>query len=142
MNPSLYMFKRGAGKSVGRSSHSLKTEIHFVVVNLDEPKAYPMNFICVLPQDHSVLNGTCNFNKIFGDGSLQMAKTLLVRALESEGDSEIKAEIGKRLRHFEPKPVIQVKCRICGNLFEPKTFRGHQQKTCRDCKKRMLAQYG
>jgi len=141
MNPSLYMFKRGTGRTTGRSSHSQKTEIHFVVINVDEPRVYPLNFICVLPEQMSVgAQQNSNFSKIFGKESLPLAKSLLQHALEKEGDTEIKAAIGKRLKVFEPKPILQVKCRYCGNLFEPKKFRRYYQKTCRDCKSKMLLQ--
>ena len=133
------MFKRGSGKTTGRSSHSVKTEIHFVVVNQDEHRLYPLNFICVLPEQMSVgAQQNSNFTKIFGDNSVPLAKDLLQRAMESEQDEEIKAAIGKRLKALQPKPVFLTKCRFCGKIFEPRKFRKYYQKTCQDCKRKML----
>jgi len=139
MNPSLYMFKRGAGKVTGRTPHNQKTEIHFVVVNMDEPRLYPLNFICVLPEQMSPgAQPNSNFSKIFGEKSVPLARSLLANALERENDVEIKAAIGKRLKMLEPRPILRVKCCYCGNLFEPKKFRRYYQRACIDCKKKML----
>lgn len=133
------MFKRGTGKTTGRASHSVKTEIHFVVVNQDEPRLYPLNFICVLPGQMSIgSHQNSNFTKIFGDNSLPLARSLLSRAMENEEDEEMRAAIGKRLRALEPKPIFQTKCRYCGKLFEPKKIRRYYQKTCENCKRKML----
>jgi hypothetical protein len=139
MNPSLYTFKRGTGKTCGRSSHSIQTEIHFVVVNADEPRLYPLNFVCVLPEQMSVsAQQNSNFVKIFGNNSLTLAKDLLSKALEKENDAEIKAAIGKRLKVLQPKPIFKTKCRFCGNIFEPKKFRKYYQKTCPECKRKIF----
>jgi hypothetical protein len=134
MNPKLYIFKRDDVRD-----YSLRDHIHFAVVDLERSKEYPLNFVCVLPQQMSVMvKQSSAFAKIFGDESLKMAKKLLTEALEAEDDSEIKTEIAKRLKLLEPKPALQVKCRICGNLFEPKVFRRYYQKTCPECSKKMV----
>ena len=134
MNPKLYIFKRDDVRD-----YSTRNHIHFAVVDVEKSKNYPLNFICVLPQQMSVMvKQSSAFAKIFGDTSLQMAKKLLTEALETEDDSEIKTEIGKRLKLLEPKQPIQIKCRVCGNLFEPKVFRRYYQKTCQECSKKML----
>jgi Zn finger protein HypA/HybF involved in hydrogenase expression len=74
------------------------------------------------------------FARVFGNHSSELAKRLLTEALETEDDSEIKAEIEKRLRLLEPKP-IQTKCRVCGKFFEPKTLGRFKQKTCPECRR-------
>jgi len=58
--------------------------------------------------------------------------------LKTENDSEIKAEIEKRLKLLEPKPAVQVKCRVCGNFFEPKRRR-FKQKICQECSRKKYA---
>jgi hypothetical protein len=73
------------------------------------------------------------FAKVFGNHSSELAKRLLTEALETENDLEIKAEIEKRLKLLEPKPV-QIKCRVCGKLFEPIIMGRFKQKTCQECR--------
>ena len=110
--------------------------IRFAVVDLDKSKGYPANFICLLPMDpraNSKVNS--NFSKLFGNKSQKLAKRLLTKALRTERDSEIKAEIKRRLELLEPKPPIQVKCHACGKFFEPKRSI-FKQALCRECKQK------
>jgi hypothetical protein len=87
------------------NDYSRKGYIRFVVVDLDKSKEYPVNFVCILPKNIKV-NGKKNtkFEKTFGDNSLDLAKKLLRRALRTEEDWEVKAEIRKRLDLLKPKP--------------------------------------
>jgi hypothetical protein len=134
MKPSLFLIKR----EVGRSLENPKIEVSFAVVDSDLRKAYPANFLCVLPLSQSLHNGHSAFSKLFGDDSIPLAKKLLSKAQARESDLDTKTEIGKRLKHLNPKTVVKAKCRVCGNLFEPESFRGHYQKTCRECKSRIV----
>jgi hypothetical protein len=110
--------------------------IRFAVVDLDKSKGYPANFICLLPMDlRANSKASNNFSKLFGNKSQKLAKRLLTRALRTERDSEIKAEIKRRLELLEPKPPIQVKCHACGKFFEPKRSR-FKQTLCRECKQK------
>jgi hypothetical protein len=133
LKPSLYLVKR----DMGRSLDSRKTEVLFVVVDSDIPKDYPANFVCVLPLTQG-LCGHSIFSKLFGEDSLSLARRLLSRALVRESDSEIRTAIGKRLKLLDPKAIVKARCHVCKNLFEPKSFRGHYQKTCQGCKSRMI----
>lgn len=128
MNLLLYVSKRDDIRDPFQSYH-----IRFAVVDLDKSHSYPLNFVCMLPlqvngnsKQHSV------FTKVFGNHSLELAKQLLTKALEKEDDSEVKAEIEKRLNLLEPKP-IQIKCPVCGKSFEPKRMGRFKQKTCQEC---------
>ena len=133
MNAKLYIFKRDDIRD-----YSMRNHIHFAVVDVDRSKDYPLNFVCVLPQQMSVMvKQSSAFAKIFGDQSLQVAKKLLTDALENEDDTEIKSEIEKRLKLLEPKQPLQVKCRVCGKMFQPKYFRRYYPKTCQECNKKM-----
>jgi hypothetical protein len=134
MKPSLLLIKR----EVGRNLEDPITEVSFAVVNLDVRRAYPANFVCVLPLSHGLFSGHSIFSKLFGEDSIPLAKRLLSKALAEESDSETRTEIGKRLKHLNPKTVVEAKCRVCGNLFELESFRGHHQKTCQECKSRMV----
>ena len=109
----------------------------FAVVDLDKSKSYPSNFVCMLP---TLINGKTKlesiFMQIFGDKSIEQARALLNRALKTEEESDVKAEIEKRLKMLEPEPVIQIKCSGCGKLFQPRRVRKHQHNFCEECLKK------
>ena len=68
--------------------------VRFAVVDLDRAKDYPVNFVCMLPmQIGSDGKGPNIFTRVFGNKSLEVAKKLLVDALEAEDDSDVKVEI-------------------------------------------------
>jgi len=120
MKPSLLLIKR----EIGRNLENPKTEVSFAIVNSDVRRAYPANFVCVLPLSHCLFSEHSIFSKLFDEDSIPLAKRRLSKALAEENDSETKMEIGKRLKHLNPKTVVEAKCRVCGNLFEPESFRG------------------
>lgn len=94
MNPQLYIFKRYEMKRLDS-----RRRISFVIVNADKAKEYPENFVCLLPtHKNSIINPVTKFSRLFGKGSLNLAKRLLTNALKDEDDPEIRAEIGRRLR--------------------------------------------
>jgi len=116
--------------------HSQSYHIRFAIVDLDKSQDYPSNFVCMLPQQVSGNKKPYSvFAKVFGNHGSELAKQLLTKALETENDSEIKAEIEKRLKLLEPKP-IQIKCRVCGKPFEPKILGRFKQKTCQECRRK------
>jgi hypothetical protein len=85
--------------------YSVGRRFRFAVVDLDKGKNYPLNFVCMLPTNINV-NGKSQsvFLQIFRDKSLEQARALLTKALETESDSEVKAEISRRLKLLEAKP--------------------------------------
>ena len=113
--------------------------IRFAVIDLGKSKKYPANYVCMLPLQPRA-NGKAHnvFSKLFGNDSLELAKRLLTKALRAESDSEIKAEIKRRLKLLEPKPAVQVKCRVCGKFFEPERRR-FKQKVCQECTRKKYA---
>jgi hypothetical protein len=99
MRPRLYLLK----KQNGRTEVTIKTEVQVVVVDLDRSKDYPLNFVCVFPQTVISLGKHTNiFGKIFGTSSLEVARTLLKRALKREKDDEIREKLTKRLKVLKP----------------------------------------
>jgi hypothetical protein len=87
------------------NDYSRKGYIRFVVVDLDRSKKYPANFVCILPKNIKLTgNKATKFERMFEEGSLELAKKLLKSALRAEEDWEVKAEIRKRLDLFKPKP--------------------------------------
>ena len=107
--------------------------IRFAVIDLEKSKKYPANYVCMLPQQPRADGKAHNvFSDLFGGESLELAKRLLTKALKAESDSEIKSEIKRRLKLLEPKPTVQVKCRVCGKFFEPERRR-FRQKICQEC---------
>jgi len=121
----------------GVENYSDGKRFRFVVVDLDKSTSYPSNFVCMLPMQ---INGKKKsgsvFLQIFGDKSVEQARTLLNKALETEDDSEVKAEIRRRLKLLEPKTLIQIKCSGCGKLFQPRQTKRFQQNFCEDCMKK------
>jgi hypothetical protein len=76
------------------------------------------------------------FLKLFGDRSWEQAKSLLKAAREQEDDSEIKAEIERRLKLLEPKGANQIKCSSCGKLFQPRRIKRFKNNFCGECMKK------
>jgi|GEM_PF-3460048 hypothetical protein len=94
MKPSLFLLK----KEVGRTIENPKTVVHFVIVDSQTPKDYPLNFVCVLPNVQGLVNGHTTFSRLFGKESVPLAKRLLAKALKKESDLEIKSQVGQRLK--------------------------------------------
>jgi cytochrome c-type biogenesis protein CcmE len=114
--------------------YSVSKRFRFAVVDLDKGKDYPVNFVCMLPmQPNSSGKGLSVFVGIFGDKSLIVAKELLLEALEVETASEVKREIERRLKLLGSKPVNQVKCDVCGQLFQAQPRKRFKQKFCPEC---------
>ena len=114
--------------------------LRFAVVDLDKSNSYPDNFVSVLPMRiDSDGKSPSTFTKFFGSKSLETARRLLTTALKKEADSEIRAEIARRLNLLEPNPVIQIKCCVCKNFFQTQKERAFKQKICPQCRKRFVA---
>jgi hypothetical protein len=110
----------------------------FAVVDLDRSDSYPHNFVCMLPlrlspegkQPETV------FQRVFGDRSLEQAKALLHGALETEQESQVKAEIERRLKMLESGKAIHIRCSGCGKTFQPRRVRRYRQNFCEECMKK------
>lgn len=135
MDCKLQVFKRDA-----REGYSGWT-YRFAIVNYNKSKTYPANFVCMLPV--KLYQGKANygsvFGTLFGDKSLEFAIGLLNDALKTEDDTEIKAEIEKRLKLIDPKQVNVVKCNQCKKEFQPQKIRRYKPHLCDECLK---AKYG
>jgi len=128
-----------ASKKEDAKDYSQRGYIRFAVIDLDKSENYPANYVCMLPFQPSINGKGQNiFSELFGKDGLELAKRLLNEALKTETDSEIKAKIEKRLKLLEPKSPVQVKCRVCGNFFEPKRRR-FKEKICQECTQKKYA---
>jgi hypothetical protein len=117
--------------------YSVGKRFRFAVVDLDKAKGYPMNFVCMLPTKlNSKGKGLSVFVKVFGDKSLEQARALLTRALLTEDDSEVKAEIERRLKLLDAKPLSQIECSSCGKFFQPRRIRRFKKNFCPECMKK------
>jgi hypothetical protein len=114
----------------------LRKSFRFAVVDFSKPKSYPQNFVCMLPLQLVAGKSDSVFLQVFKDKSFEQAKVLLKAALEREDDSEVKAEIERRLKRLEPKVVNQIKCTGCGKLFQPKRIRKFKNNFCKECMKK------
>jgi hypothetical protein len=111
MKPSLYLFKKDISRTIekSRTIENPRTQVHFVIVDSDTSKDYPLNFVCVLPQGKGVVNRHTIFRRIFGEESVPLARKLLSKALTKESDLEIKTEVGKRLKTIAQKNIAKSK---------------------------------
>ena len=79
----------------------MRNHIHFAVVDTEKSKEYPLNFVCVLPQQMSVMvKQSSAFAKIFGDKSISRFLIPILegydeRALLKIGSSKWKYEAGR-----------------------------------------------
>ena len=128
----LRIFKGDYGRGRLAQSH-----LRFAVFDSNKSKSYPSNFVSLLPMRiDSDGKFPSVFTKFFGTKSLETARGLLTEALKTEDDSEIKAEMERRLNLLEPSPVIHIKCRVCKKFFKTPKEKARKQKTCPECMKR------
>ena len=86
--------------------YSVARRFRFAVVDLDKGKNYPLNFVCMLPTNITADGKSQSvFLQVFGDRSVEQARALLLGALETESDSEVKDELSRRLKLLEAKPT-------------------------------------
>ena len=104
---------------------------HFIVINPEKNKDYPLNFVCILPLRVNS-NFKTSFEQRFGDESLAVAKTLLTGALQSEVSQDAKNEIGRRLKLLQPETACQKTCASCGKTFQAKK-KPFKKRYCEDC---------
>jgi hypothetical protein len=121
----------------GGKGYSSVRRFSFAVIDLDKAEVYPLNFVCILPMQLSSDRKTESaFLKVFGDKRVEVAQKLLLEALGRESDSEVKGEIERRLKLFEPKPDVEKRCLMCGAIFQAKPKHGFKQKYCPECLKK------
>jgi hypothetical protein len=117
-------------------NNSSRKHFRFVVVDFSKSKSYPQNFVCILPVNLGAAKSNSAFLQVFGDKSLEQAKALLKAAWKRETDSEVRAEIEKRLKLLEPNGVNQIKCSGCGKFFQSKRTRKFKNNFCEECIKK------
>ena len=121
----------------GAKGYPYARRFSFAVIDLEKGEAYPLNFVCMLPMKVSS-DGKAEsaFVRVFGDRSVEVARQLLLEALERETEAEVKVEIERRLELLEPKVAAERKCLACGQVFQVKPTHGFKQKYCPECLKR------
>jgi hypothetical protein len=111
-----------------------RSHLRFAVLDSNKSKSYPSNFVSLLPMRiDSDGKFPCVFTKFFGTKSLETARGLLTEALRTEDDSEIKAEMERRLNLLEPNPVIHIKCLVCKKFYQTQKERARKQRICPEC---------
>ena len=103
------------------------------VIDLSKSKSYPSNFLCLLPVQIRKNKDVSAFEKLFGEKGVEQATILLTDALKEAEDSEIRAEIERRLKLLEPIAIKEIKCSCCGKLFVPRRIRRFKNNYCGDC---------
>ena len=120
-------------RKCSETSLGITEKYFFVVLDRDKAGGYPLNFVCMLPKNlKRNRNSTSKFLEIYGNESSQIAIELLTKALRCEEDLKLRAELEKRLKALQAKPIT--KCAICGCVFEPKTYHRFVQRICLTCR--------
>ena len=110
-----------------------KTKHLFAVIDLDESKQYPQNFVSVLPLHISATVKPSNvFERLFGNKSLEIANQLLHKALESRPDYETTKAIRERIELLATQQNNIVRCQNCGNTIKQSRKFKHF-KVCYQC---------
>jgi hypothetical protein len=105
----------------------------FAVIDPNNFKGYPANFVCVLPQRiFESGNPVTEFGRIFGEKSSELAIELLKEALIQEKDEKVKTELEKRLKLLELKKPLLV-CNSCNREFEEYSRIKHKRRLCKGC---------
>jgi hypothetical protein len=103
VNPQLRILK---GKTT--KDYTPRRRLRFAIIDKDQTREYPTNFICILPQHMNTATAEASvFAKTFQENRADIAKRLLTDALQREQDPQIKKEIESRLRQLEPRYIWQ-----------------------------------
>ncbi len=122
-----------------------KTKHLFAVIDLDESKQYPQNFVSVLPLHiRAIVKPSNVFEGLFGNKSLEIANQLLHEALESRHDAETTKAIRERIELLATQQNNKAQCQNCGNTIKQSKKRVKPYKFCYDChikarQKRLIA---
>jgi hypothetical protein len=105
----------------------------FAVVN--KSKTYPANFVCMLPLKLAEVKTSYGglFRNFFGEKSVDIAVELLNDSLKNEKDSDVVAEIEKRLKLIDPKQANIVRCSQCKKEFQLKKTKRYKRFLCSKC---------
>jgi hypothetical protein len=98
LKPTLYFFKSPPRYGAGRGALLTKYSILCAVIDLEDNRDYPHNFIANLPLywKHAKKRWP-KFSKVFGVDTFKIAENLLQEALKRETDLEIKENIMFRI---------------------------------------------
>jgi len=78
----------------------------FMVINPNDKRGYPANYVCMLPQKiYDKGKPLSVFAKKFGDNSIDIAVKLLKEACLREKDPEVKTALERRLKNLTNKPT-------------------------------------
>ena len=130
MDCRLQVFKRP-------TDNSLASSYRFAVVDFSRSKSFPQNFVCMLPvkinQDNQKVANI--FGGLFGEKSVDFAMELLNKALKYESDTDVRAEIERRLKLIDPKQVNLVRCSRCHATFHSNRIKRYKRNYCNNCLK-------
>jgi len=111
-----------------------RTKHLFAVIDLDESKQYPHNFVSMLPLHiRATLKPSNVFEGLFGNKSLEIANQLLHRALESRPDSETAKAIRERIELLATQQNNGAQCQNCGSTIKQYKKRGTPYIFCYEC---------
>jgi hypothetical protein len=77
----------------------------FMVINPNDHRGYPANYVCMLPQKiYDKGKPLSVFARKFGESSIEVAVKLLKEAITREQDTEAITALEKRLKNFTSSP--------------------------------------
>ena len=121
-------------KEYASYNNRTRTKHLFAVIDLDESKQYPQNFVSVLPLHIKAIVKPSNvFEGLFGNKSLEIANRLLHRALESRPDSETAKAIRERIELLAPQQKNKTQCQNCGIIIKQSKKRIEPYRFCYKC---------
>ncbi|MGD6934659.1 MAG: hypothetical protein ACQCN5_10685 [Candidatus Bathyarchaeia archaeon] len=81
----------------------------FMVINPNDRRGYPANYVCMLPQKIFDKGKPLSvFSRKFGDESTDIAVRLLKEAILREHDVQAKKALEMRLKSFTNKPIVNL----------------------------------
>jgi len=121
-------------KEYAHYNNRTRTKHLFAVIDLDESKQYPQNFVSVLPLHIGAIVKPSNvFEGLFGNKSLEIANRLLHKALESKPDSETAKAIRERIELLATQVNNKAQCQNGGNTINQSKRRVKPCKFCYEC---------
>ncbi len=108
-------------------------QYRFAVIDPNNFKGYPANFVCLLPKEIFESGKPLSpFGKLFGERSSEYALKLLKEAFQQEHDEEVKMEIARRITLLEVKKP-KLRCSSCHKEFEEYYKTRYKRKLCKGC---------
>jgi hypothetical protein len=125
------VYKLNVFEPFGKNDYLRK--YRFAVIDPNNFKGYPANFVCVLPRRIFESGKPVSaFGRLFGDKSSEFAIKLLKAASIQEKDEKVKSELEKRLKLLESQRP-KLTCNCCNQEFQEYSRTKYKARLCKSC---------